>query len=85
MKPTTTPDFNTLKVQIDLPDGENFKYRVPYTTEQNRLQYYEGEIKAEDADKARDQVIKAAQKYFAQNTAFTPNYIDTDIISLDAA
>ena len=82
---TSTPDFNTLKVEIDLPDAENFRYRVPYTTEQNRLQYYEGDIRAENADKARDQVIKAAQKYFAQNTAFTPNYIDTDIISMDAA
>lgn len=85
VKPTTTPDFNTLKVEIDLPDAENFRYRVPYTTEQNRLQYYEGDIRAENADKARDQVMQAAQKYFAQNTAFTPNYIDTDIISLDAA
>ena len=85
VKPTTTPDFNTLKVEIDLPDAENFRYRVPYTTEQNRLQYYEGDIRAENADKARDQVMQDAQKYFAQNTAFTPNYIDTDIISLDAA
>jgi len=82
---TYTPDFNALKVEIDLPDVQNFRYRVPYTTEQNRLQYYEGDIRAENADKARDQVMQAAQKYFAQNTAFTPNYIDTDIISLDAA
>ncbi|MDC0862919.1 amidoligase family protein [bacterium] len=82
---THKPDFNKLNVMLaSVEDQENFKYRVPYTTAQNRLQYYEGEIKAEDADKARDQVIKAAQKYFAQNTAFTPNYIDTDIISLDA-
>ena len=82
---THKPDFNKLNVMLaSVEDKENFKYRVPYTTEQNRLQYYEGEIKAEDADQARDQVIKAAQKYFAQNTAFTPDYVDTEIISLDA-
>ena len=83
---TNTPDFNKLNVMpANVEDQENFKYRVPYTTAQNRLQYYEGTIKAADADQARDQVLKAAQNYFAQNTAFTPNYIDTDIISLDAA
>jgi len=79
VKPTTTPDFNTLKVEIDLPDAENFKYRVPYTTEQNRLQHYEGEIKAANRDAAREQVIKAAQQFFAQNTAFTPDYQSTEI------
>lgn len=82
---TSTPDFNTLKVEIDLPDAERFKYRVPYTTEQNRLQHYEGEIRAEDADKARDQIIKAAQQYFAQNPAFTPDYVNTYIYNADAA
>jgi len=83
---THKPDFNKLNVMLaSVEDQENFKYRVPYTTAQNRLQYYEGTIKAADADQARDQVLKAAQNYFAQNTAFTPNYIDTDIISLDAA
>ena len=80
-----TPDFNTLKVEIDLPDAENFKYRVPYTTGQNRLQYYEGEIRAENRDKAREQVLIAAQNYFATRTALTPDYVDTEIISLDAA
>jgi hypothetical protein len=77
---THKPDFNKLNVMpANVEDQENFKYRVPYTTAQNRLQYYEGTIKAADADQARDQVLKAAQNYFAQNTAFTPNYIDTEI------
>ena len=83
-KKTYTPDFNKLNVMpANVEDQENFKYRVPYTTEQNRLQYYEGTIKAADADQARDQAIKAAQKFFAQNTAFTPDYIDTDITQFE--
>jgi hypothetical protein len=52
---------------------------VPYTTEQNRYQNYEGEIKAANRDAAREQVIKAAQQFFAQNTAFTPDYQSTEI------
>jgi len=80
---TYTPKFNELKVEIDLPDVQKFRYRVPYTTAQNRLQYYQGEIRAENADEARDQAIKAAQKFFAQNTAFTPDYIDTDITQFE--
>tara|TARA_B100001057_G_scaffold490450_1_gene578774 strand:+ start:16386 stop:19412 length:3027 start_codon:yes stop_codon:yes gene_type:complete len=82
---TSTPDFNTLKVEIDLPDAQNFRYRVPYTKGDGGIYHYEGDIRAEDADKARDQVINAAKGYFVMNPQFTPNYIDTDIFSLDAA
>jgi hypothetical protein len=75
-----TPKYQLLKV--DMPDDANYKkfaYRVPYTTEQNRYQNYEGEIKAANRDAAREQVIKAAQQFFAQNTAFTPDYQSTEI------
>jgi hypothetical protein len=65
-----------------MPDDagfQKFAYRVPYTTEQNRYQNYEGEIKAANRDSAREQVIKAAQQFFAQNTAFTPDYQSAEI------
>ena len=75
-----TPKYQLLKV--DMLDDANYKkfaYRVPYTTEQNRYQNYEGEIKAANRDAAREQVIKAAQQFFAQNTAFTPDYQSAEI------
>ena len=84
-----TPDFTTLKVDIDVPDAENFSYEVPYTKDDGAggtgLYNYEGEIKAQNADEAREQIIKAAQKYFQMNPQFTPDYPSTTITSLDAA
>jgi len=82
---TYTPDFNTLKVQIDLPDAESFSYEVPYTKGDGGTYNYEGKIKAQNADAARDEIIRQAQVYFQMNPQFTPDYPSTTITSLDAA
>jgi hypothetical protein len=80
-----TPDFNTLKVQIDLPDAESFSYEVPYSKGDGLAYNYEGKIKAQNADAARDEIIRQAQVYFQMNPQFTPDYPSTTITSLDAA
>ena len=88
VKPTTTPDFNSLKVEIDLPDDaglESFSYEVPYTKGDGGTYNYEGKIKAQNADAARDEIMKQAQVYFQMNSQFTPDYPSTTITSLDAA
>ena len=80
-----TPDFNTLKVQIDLPDDSDYKkfsYRIPYTTEQNRYQTYDGTIKAPNREAARDEIMKQAQVFFQMNNRFTPDYPETQIAVL---
>ena len=85
VKPTTTPDFNTLKVEIDLPDEadyQKFSYRIPYTTEQNRYQTYDGTIKAPNREAARDEIFKQAQVFFQMNNRFTPDYTETEIAVL---
>ena len=82
---TYTPDFNKLKVQIDLPDDADFKkfsYRIPYTTEQNRYQTYDGTIKAANRDEARDEIMRQAQVFFQMNNRFTPDYTSTEIAVL---
>ena len=82
---TSTPDFNTLKVDIDLPDAESFSYEVPYSKGDGGTYNYEGKIKAQNADAARDEIIRQAQVYFQMNPQFTPDYPSTTITSLDAA
>ena len=82
---TYTPDFNRLKVQIDLPDDSDYKkfsYRIPYTTEQNRYQTYDGTIKAPNREAARDEILKQAQVFFQMNNRFTPDYPSTEIAVL---
>jgi hypothetical protein len=82
---TYTPDFNKLKVQIDLPDDSDYKkfsYRIPYTTEQNRYQTYDGTIKAPNREAARDEILKQAQVFFQMNNRFTPDYPSTEIAVL---
>ncbi len=82
---TYTPDFNKLKVQIDLPDDSDYKkfsYRIPYTTEQNRYQTYDGTIKAPNREAARDEILKQAQVFFQMNNRFTPDYTETEIAVL---
>jgi hypothetical protein len=82
---TYTPDFNALKVEIDLPDNADFKkfsYRIPYTTEQNRYQTYDGTIKAANRDEARDEIMRQAQVFFQMNNRFTPDYTATEIAVL---
>ena len=82
---TYTPDFNRLKVQIDLPDDSDYKkfsYRIPYTTEQNRYQTYDGTIKAPNREAARDELMKQAQVFFQMNNRFTPDYTSTEIAVL---
>jgi hypothetical protein len=82
---TYTPDFKQLKVEIDLPDAESFSYEVPYTKGDGGTYNYEGKIKAQNADAARDEIMKQAQVYFQMNPQFTPDYPSTTITSLDAA
>ena len=82
---TYTPDFKQLKVQIDLPDDADFKkfsYRIPYTTEQNRYQTYDGTIKAANRDETRDEIMRQAQVFFQMNNRFTPDYPATEIAVL---
>ena len=76
---------STLKVEIDLPDAESFSYEVPYTKGDGGTYNYEGKIKAQNADAARDEIIRQAQVYFQMNPQFTPDYPSTTITSLDAA
>jgi hypothetical protein len=81
---TYTPDFNKLKVQIDLPDTadlKKFSYRIPYTGD-SRYQTYDGTIKAANRDEARDEIMKQAQYFFQINSQFTPDYTATEIAVL---
>jgi len=85
-KKTDTPDFNTLKVEIDLPepdkaDLKKFSYRIPYTGD-SRYQTYDGTIKAANRDEARDEIMKQAQYFFQINSQFTPDYTATEIAVL---
>jgi len=78
---TYTPDFNKLKVQIDLPDTadlKKFSYRIPYTGD-SRYQTYDGTIKAANRDEARDEIMRQAQYFFQINNQFTPDYTATEI------
>ncbi len=79
---TYTPDFTKLKVQIDLPNTADFKkfaYKIPYTTEQNRYQTYDGTITAANRDEARDAIMAQAEFFFQMNNRFTPDYPETII------
>ena len=81
---THKPDFNKLNVMLAHPepddaDYKKFAYRIPYTTEQNRYQNYEGEIKAANREAARDEIMKQAQVFFQMNNRFTPDYQSTEI------
>ena len=81
---THKPDFNKLNVmpahpESDEADYKKFAYRIPYTTEQNRYQTYDGTIKAPNREAARDEIFKQAQVFFQMNNRFTPNYPETEI------
>jgi len=80
---THTPDFNKLNVTpanvADDADYKKFAYRIPYTTEQNRYQTYDGTIKAPNREAARDEIMKQAQVFFQMNNRFTPDYTSTQI------
>jgi hypothetical protein len=81
---TYTPDFNQLKVQIDLPDTadlKKFAYKIPYTGD-NRYQTYDGTITAANRDEARDEIIAQAEYFFQINNQFTPDYTATEIAVL---
>ncbi len=78
---TYTPDFNKLKVQIDLPktaDFKKFAYKIPYTGD-SRYQTYDGTITAANRDEARDAIIAQAEFFFQMNSQFTPDYASTVI------
>jgi hypothetical protein len=78
---TYTPDFNKLKVQIDLPktaDFKKFAYKIPYTGD-SRYQTYDGTITAANRDEARDAIIAQAEFFFQINNQFTPDYASTVI------
>ena len=78
---TYTPDFNQLKVQIDLPDTadlKKFAYKIPYTGD-SRYQTYDGTITAANRDEARDEIIAQAEYFFQINSQFTPDYQSTVI------
>ena len=81
---TYTPDFNKLKVQIDLPDTadlKKFAYKIPYTGD-SRYQTYDGTITAANRDEARDEIIAQAEYFFQINSQFTPDYTATEIAVL---
>jgi hypothetical protein len=81
---TYTPDFNQLKVQIDLPDTadlKKFAYKIPYTGD-SRYQTYDGTITAANRDEARDEIIAQAEYFFQINSQFTPDYTATEIAVL---
>ena len=84
---THKPDFNKLNVMLAHPepddsDYKKFSYRIPYTTEQNRYQTYDGTIKAPNREAARDEILKQAQVFFQMNNRFTPDYTETEIAVL---
>ena len=77
---THTPDFNKLNVMLaNVEDNKKFAYKIPYTTEQNRYQTYDGTITAANRDEARDEIMTQAQVFFQMNNRFTPDYQSTVI------
>ena len=89
-----TPDFNTLKVQIDLeaspatPEDTKGSYRVtiPYTNAAGQRDEHREMVDAESPEEAKQQGIELSKgTFFTRFNNVTPNFQEADVMSLDAA